>query len=207
MSWETGKPIYDRLPGAEEGYRIDEEAPGHNPEECPPVARWLTTPWDELLIELRGRIDGFPADALDPLTADEANLDWLAQFAGFTRRYWNANYPVAAKRQLIANAYEFLWPMKGTKAVIEWLIELFELDAEVYSLGAFRCNQNVIGDRLGGGALNYWVRTPLGYLRTFPQWILLEQINQLYGPAAAESSVVYDGFYCNFSVCGDPLFS
>jgi hypothetical protein len=65
----------------------------------------------------------------------------------------------------------------------------------------------VIGDRLGGGALNYWVRTPLGYLRTFPQWILLEQINQLYGPAAAESSVVYDGFYCNFSVCGDPLFS
>jgi hypothetical protein len=207
MSWETGKPIYDRLPGAEEGYRIDEEAPGHNPEECPPVARWLTTPWDELLIELRGKIDGFPADALDPMTADEANLDWLAQFAGFTGRYWNSSYPVAAKRQLIANAYEFIWPMKGTKALIEWMIALFELDAEVYSLGAFRCNQNVIGDRLGGGALNYWVRTPLGYLRTFPQWILLEQINQLYGPAAAESSVVYDGFYCNFSVCGDPLFS
>lgn len=207
MSWTTGRPIYHRLPGAEEGYQVDETVPDYNPEECPPVARWLTTPWDELLIELRGKLDDFPADALDPITADEANLDWLAQFAGFTGRYWSTSWPVAVKRQLIANAYEFIWPMKGTKTLIEWMIALFELDAEVYSLGAFRVNQNVIGDSIGGGSLNYWIRTPLGYLRTFPQWILLEQINQLYGPAAAESSVVYDGFYCNFSVCGDPLFS
>jgi hypothetical protein len=206
MSWETGKPIYNRLPGAEEGYRIDEEAPGHNPEECPPVARWLTTPWDELLIELRGRIDGFPADALDPLTADEANLDWLAQFAGFTGRYWSASWPVAVKRQLIANAYELVWPMKGTKALIEWLIALFELNGDIYLQGAFRVEENVIGDLIGGGTFQYWVRTPLEYLRTSPQWRLLEQINQLYGPAAADSGVVYDGFYCNFSVIGDPIF-
>ena len=186
MSWTTNEPIYGRLPGAEEGYRIDEAAIGYDPEECPPVARWLTTPWDELLVELRNQIDAFPADALDPLTADAANLDWLAQFAGFTGRYWNPNWPENVKRQLIANAFELIWPMKGTAFLIEWLIELFGLDGEVHLQGAFRVNQNVIGDRLGGGTLKYWVRTPLGYLRDSPQWRLLEQINELYGPAAAD---------------------
>lgn len=206
MDWKTGRPIYDRLPGAEEGYRIDESAPDYNPEECPPVARWITTPWDELLVELREKLDGFPVTALDPLTADEVNLDWLAQFAGFTGRYWSASWPTEVKRVLIANAYGFIWPNKGTRRLLEFLFTIFELDAAIFVQGEFRAGINSPGDTVGGGALNYWITASLDYLRTSAEWQQLQQFDALFGAAYAESAVVYDRWYAGFSAPGDPVF-
>jgi hypothetical protein len=203
MSWQTGRPIYDRLPGQNEAYR--KESPT---DEDPAIADWLTAPWDELLTGLRSAIDNIPQDMLDPATAKPENLDWLAQLCGFTGEYWDTSWPVAVKRELIANSLNFVWENKGTRALLEWLIDLFGLEASVYQVGAFLAGISLVGDPIGDAdsIFEYYLVVSLDYLRTSTQWKLLERLNRLYGPVYADSRVCYDGFYAGFSVVGDPIF-
>lgn len=202
MSWQTGRPIYDRLPGQNETYNKE------NPTaDDPAIADWLTSPWDELLTGLRTTIDNIPQDMLDPATAKAENLDWLAQLCGFTGDYWDSNWPVAVKRSLIANSLNYIWENKGTRDLLEWLIALFELEASVYQVGSWLAGISVVGDPIGDveSVFQYYIVVSLDYLRTSTQWKLLERLNRLYGPVYSDSRVCYDGFYAGFSVVGDPI--
>ncbi len=204
MAWDTGKPIYDRLPGDNEGYRKDQQWDGYDP--TTDVALWLTEPWDSLLMELKGKIDNLPITHLDPAAADPENLDWLAQLCGFTGEYWQTDWAVLVKRQLIANSLNFIWINKGTRPLLEWLISLFGLQVRIYLLGEFLAGINAAGDLLGGDPFNYYLLVKLAYLRNSPEWALVEKLNKLYGPVFCESRVCYEQFYAGFSVAGDPVF-
>lgn len=204
-SWQQGQPITLRLPGENSGYRKDEEWEGYDPELDPPIAHWLQDPWDKLLMDTKAKIDGFPTNYLYPETAYAEALDWLAQFCGYTGDYWSSNWPIAAKRELLRRSYDFVWQNKGTRALLEWLLALFELECRVYLLGAFLAGDTVPAI-VGGEPFLYYLLVKLRYLRTSPEWALIERLNRLFGPVYAESRVCYERFYAGFSVAGDPVF-
>ncbi|NDJ20940.1 hypothetical protein GS682_04630 [Nostoc sp. B(2019)] len=200
-AWELLRPIYKRLPIAEEKYQVSQDDPELNP-----VADWLTLPVDEYLIVVKAAVDNFYTDYLDPTTAKAENLDWLAQLCGFTGEYWETSWTEAQKRSLIANAFTFIWESKGTRAVLEFLLDTFSIQSKVYLLGEFLAGRNVAGDALGGESLEYFLLLPLAYLRTSYQWRLATKFNRLYGPVYVKSTVCYSQFFCGFSCAGDPVF-
>lgn len=204
-AWEEGKPIYKRLPGDNEGYQRDQEWEGYEPELD--VAYWLTKPWDDLLIETKQKIDDFYTNYLNPATAQPEYLDWLAQLCGFSGNYWDSQWPIAVKRSLLSNSYNFIWPNKGTRELFEWLFGVFVLEASVLVIGDFLFDVTLLDAPIGGGNLKYYIVTKLVYLRTSPEWALLEKLNELFGPVFCESRVIYEQFYFDFSVCGDLILS
>ncbi|MBW4670426.1 MAG: phage tail protein [Cyanomargarita calcarea GSE-NOS-MK-12-04C] len=189
------------LPIAEEKYQISSDD-----RELEPVADWLTAPIDELLISILQATQNFYRDYLDPVTAAPDNLDWLAQLCGFTGEHWETSWTEAQKRALIANAFIFIWESKGTRAVLEFLLETFDIQGKIYLLGEFLAGRNKAGEALGGEALEYFLLLPLAYLRTSYQWRLASKFNRLYGPVYVKSTVCYSQFYCGFSCAGDPCF-
>lgn len=195
MTWQDGKPILGRLPIESQQYQGNE------------VVEWLVDPWDRLLVAARDQGVNLYRDYFDPATCKAEAIDWLAQIAGFTGQYWDASWPLDVKRTLIAEAYLRIWPTKGSRDLLDWLIALFELQAQVYLLGDFLAGISVAGDPIGSGeGFQYWIRVPLAYLRTGASWKLVEKLNDLYGPVYCESQVCYDQFYAGFSAAGDPVF-
>jgi aminopeptidase-like protein len=200
-AWEQGRPIYKRLPIAEEKYQVASDDP-----ELDPVADWLTLPVDEYLMAIKEAVDTFYTDYLDPATARAENLDWLAQLCGFTGEYWETSWTQTQKRSLITNAFTFIWESKGTRAVLEYLLLIFDIQGKIYLLGEFLAGRNVAGDALGGDSLEYFLLLPLSYLRTSYQWRLAAKFNRLYGPVYVKSTVCFSQFFCGFSCTGDPVF-
>lgn len=193
-AWEAGRPIYNRLPEDSEQYRYN------------PVVEAVTRPWDSMLLDYRNTLALFYQNYLDPQTALPANLDWLAQCVGYTGEYWDTNWTVAQKRSLIANSHTFVWPHKGTLALLEYLLVLFAIAHQVYQPGQFLAGINAAGDALGGDLLEYFILLPLTYLRTSREWQLAERLNRLYMPAWCNSLVCYEQFYAGFTVAGEPVF-
>jgi Phage tail protein (Tail_P2_I) len=192
--WSSGRPIYHRLPEESEAYQQN------------PLVDAITTPYDAILMEYKGLVENFERDFLDPDTARVDALDWLAQLCGFTGEYWDSSWTVAQKRELIKRSHSFIWANKGSQVLLEYLLDVFSINARIYLLGQFLADINKIGDLLGGDLMRYYVMMPLEYLRTSREWELVERLNRLYMPCFADSRVVYEQFYCDFSVIGDPLF-
>lgn len=206
-SWAVQRPIYKRLPGESQAYYKDPDPDFYDPVTDPPIADWLTQWPDAELIKAKGLMDDFYFDYLNPVTCREDALDWLAQFAGFTGEYWDTSWPTEAKRALIANAYTFIWENKGSRAVMEWMIALFDLNASVYTVGVFLAGISKAGDTLGGRPLEFYLLIPgITYLRTSAEWALLEKLRVLYSPVYCKTQVCYDKFYAGFSVAGEPVF-
>lgn len=196
MSWQANRPIYGRLPEESQQYQGND------------AADWLTLPWDELLTNSRGLAQNFYATHLNPATADAANLDWLAQLSGYTGAYWDTEWPVSVKRTLIAQAFSRVWPEKGSRALLEWIIALFGLEMRVYILGDFLAGFSAAGDTLGSDSgFEYFLRVRLIYRRQGPQWALLERLNRLYSPVYVTSLVCYEQFYAGYSAAGEPVFT
>ncbi|TFI51009.1 hypothetical protein BLD44_028450 [Mastigocladus laminosus UU774] len=193
-AWEVGKPLLNRLP--EDGYQNNE------------VSSWLTTPWDEFSIGTKNKLDDLPRQ-LNPLTCDESWLDYLALLLGFTGEYWSKSYPVTVKRTLLNAAWSFLWEKRGTREVLEFVLETF-LGAgkfDVWTQGEFVVDASLLDvATIGTPELGYFVRVPVEFQRNSYQFKTANQVNRLYGAAYCDTDVVYDGFYIDFSVVGDPVF-
>lgn len=205
--WEEGRPIYYLLPGENEGFLKDPEF--NDPETDPPIAEWLTRFWDELLLEQRAIAERFYQDYLDPATClPEALTGWLAQHFGYTGAYWDDSWSVEAKRALLSNAYQGVrvWESKGTETLFYWLLDVFELEAQIYRTGSFLVGVSTLPAEIGGEPYRFYVTTGLQYLRTSLEWARLEQLRRLFTPAYCESLVCYEQFYAGFSLVGDPVF-
>lgn len=197
--WDTRRPVYHRLPQA--GYQASE--PGEIT-----VTDALTAPVDGFLMLVGGLIDSVEADYLNPETAKAANLDWLAQLCGFTGEYWDLSWSEAIKRQLIKDAYTFVWRHKGSTTLLTYLLNLFAIRGKVHVVGAFVLSSSKLGQPLGYKALEYLVLMPLdqgGYLRNSYEWILVKRFIRLYMPCFARGRVVYNRFKLGFSTLGEPL--
>lgn len=195
------RPIYHRLPIAEGKYQVHEDDT-----ELEPVADWLTAPLDANLIFVKALLENFYADYLDPLTAKPKNLDWLAQLVGFTGEYWETSWSITIKRALIKDSLSFIWQNKGTRALLEYLLQVFTINSKIYQLGQFLAGRNRAGDALGGENLEYYLLLPLTYLRTSNEWRLANKINRLYSPVFVDSKVIYSQFHAGFSCAGEVVF-
>lgn len=198
-AWQLGRPVYLRLPAEEEGYVGNE------------VADALTLWLDLFLVEVQQAAVNLERDLINPDTCRDDALDWLAQHYGYTGEYWDMTWPALTKRQLIKYSLSFVWPNKGRKILLEWLLSLFEINALVIIPGVFIAGVNQAGDFLGGVVLRYFIAMPLprhnGYLRGSTQWQLARQFNRLYMPCYCFSLICYKKFIAGLALAGDPLLN
>ena len=118
MSWNLGRPVFGRLPAC---YRNDNN--GENP------SNWLTRYWDEILVEVKFRAENFYELYLNPATAPEEWLDGMvAPLCGFTEEYYRPEWDLAIKRKLCLSAYGYIWPNRGAGHVLDWMLDLHQID-------------------------------------------------------------------------------
>ncbi len=192
-AWDEGRPIYRRLPEESEQYQGN------------PICHALTLPLDNFLVTLREKVQNVYPNFINPETCQPDALDWLAQHYGFTREYWDTTWSDSTKRTLIKNNF-WIWENKGTRAVIEFLFSIFEINARLYYFGAFLVGISKVGEPLGGEPFRFWILMPLEYRRVEGKWILTERLVKLYAPVYSLGQVVYKRFYIGFSKIGEPLF-
>ena len=194
--WSTNRPIYDRLPSDAERYNGN------------PIVDAITAPFDSILVSYKASLDNFSRDFLDPDTARSDALDWLAMNCGFTQSYWDSSWGDAQKRLLIQNSHSFIWSNKGTTRLLNFLLnDVFGLGAQIFSVGDFLADLSAADDdSVGSDQLQYYVLLPILYETFSPQFLLAQRLNYLYMPVFCDSDCVYDGFYADYSKCGDPIF-
>jgi hypothetical protein len=177
LAWDSGKPIWERLP---ECYKEND------------IALWLTAYFDELLINTKAKIDDLPRQ-LNPLDCDEAWLDVLAPLCGFTGEYWDTTWKVRAKRLLIANSFLNIWPNKGSKAVLSLVLDCFSIQHLISRRGDFIIGFSKAGDPLGSAAWEYIIYLPTIYKNPGnEQFKLTAKLNKLYGPLWCSSEIIFD---------------
>lgn len=158
-------------------------------------------------MELKDKLEHVHQDMLDPTTARAEHLDWLGQLCGYVGPYSLAPFTPAQKRILIAESFRFVWPYRGTRALLLFLIRLVGIEASIYYESDFILGLSRAGDPFGTPNLTYWIRVTLKYPRGSKEYKLMQRLNTLYGPVYCRSQVCYDRFYLGFSACGEPLFS
>ncbi len=198
-AWQLGRPVYFRLPAEEEGYVGNE------------VADALTLWLDSFLIEVKEATVNFERDFVDPDTCRSDVLDWLAQYYGYTGEHWDVTWSDLIKRQLIKYSVSFVWPNKGRKILLEWLLSLFAIKILVIVPGDFIVGINYANDLLGGVVLRYFIAMPLpnndGYLRGSKEWQLTARFNRFYMPCYCFSLICYKKFIAGLALAGDPLLN
>ncbi len=181
--WAEKRPIFKSLP--EYGWQDNE------------VADWITSAYDVVLIEFKGKILDFEKDFIDPDTAREDALDWLAQLCGYQPTYWDAGWKPHIKRELIKN-HQLVWGYKGTPELLKYLFELFGLEADIRTVGAWQVGVTAIGSAIGGDLLSYSIviNSPgrAFYLRTSDEWRLIEKLNRLFMPCWCTSATLNGSF-------------
>lgn len=200
-AWDEGRPIFLRLP--QYGWQDNE------------AADWITAAYDAMLMELKGAIENFPVDFIDPDTCRVDALDWLAQLMGYTGEYWDTQWPESTKRELIRNAQQIVWRYKGTLYLMQYLIDLFEIEAQIKLQGQWEVGITAIGSAIGGPLMLYSFSVGNDsnptYSRTSPEWRLLERLRRLYmpcwcAPATLNGNYVhYHRFRVGMSMVGDPI--
>ena len=114
-------PLIDTMPSV---YRGD------------PLAQQLGAAFDDVLAPIFGTLDCLPA-YLDPKTAPEDMLDWLAGWIGLTI---GGHETATRKRELITAGASIL-PWRGTvRSVHEAVVAAFNRETEVIEAGAATCS-------------------------------------------------------------------
>jgi len=177
-AWRTGRPILNNLPGINGGYSDND------------LSDWLTDYWDNLVVRLKVGVDDVPRQ-IDPLTCDERWLDFIAIVTGWVGLYWDVTWPVAAKRTLLANSLDFIWPEKGSSGVLSFVLTALSITHEIQQGESFIIGRNEVGDELGEIAWDYTIVLPTAYQNT-PVAQEAARINDLFGPLWCSSRIVHD---------------
>lgn len=177
QAWDTGRPILSRMPNI----YIENE-----------VTDYLTAYWDDLLIENKAKLDDLPRQ-LDPTLCDVNWLDYLAPLCGFTGEYWDASWPVSGKRQLLANSYTFIWPNKGSRLVLSFVLNALGVNHRITTGQNWIIGKSQLGvDTLGSSPWEYQIKLPTYYKLNGQEFKLATKINKLYGPLWCKSQILYD---------------
>lgn len=187
--WSNGTPIYDRLPGINGGYKND-------------VSQWLTIYFDENIINLNALMDNFN-EQLDPETCDAKYLDYLAGLFGWSGEYWSTTYPEQTKRALLANSFSLIWPQKGSKNVLAFVITAFGIPNVIQEGDSFIIGVDEVGDELGEIAWTYRIILPSQYFKS-PEEALVRKLNALFGPIWCASDIIFDdNYFGTFDIIGN----
>lgn len=188
-AWRDGRPVFNRLPGVNGGYSDNE------------VADWLTRYWDELLTTLSLGVDDVPRQ-IDPLTCDVFWLDFLAIPTGWVGLYWDTTWPESAKRLLLAASLDFIWPRKGTREVLSFVLNALAIEHVIQEGESFLIGRNEVGDALGEVAWDYTIVLPTRYQNT-PVEREARRIDSLFGPLWCSKRLVFsDDLFRTLEVVG-----
>lgn len=175
-AWNTGRPIFSRLP---EVYKNNL------------VADYLTNFFDELLYKTKLKVDDIPRQ-LNPLNCDSNWLDFLAPLCGFTGKYWDRSWQDNHKRNLLFNSYKKIWNNKGSKEGLSTVLSCFEIPHAIGSRNDFILGFSKVGvDPLGNSAYEYTIYLKNSY-RDTPQVKLVEKLNKLFGPCWCKSNIEFN---------------
>ena len=189
--WATGRPLLNILPGINGQYSSNE------------VADWVTKPWDNLFIDTKGKIENLP-NQLNPEVCDEEWLDYIAGFCGFTGEYWDKNWPVAAKRALLKESFNLIWPKKGSLGVLSYVLTAFDILHIIQEGNSFIIGVDEVGEPLGLIAWDYDILLPTQYYGT-PTADLTSRLDSLFGPCWCTKEIIYDNtFFRDLEVLGFP---
>jgi hypothetical protein len=177
-SWDTGRPIYDRLPNRNGGYEND-------------PTDWLTSFWDSLFVETKTRVDDIPDRQIDPLRCDEDWLDFLAVLFGWDSEHWQKDWSVSSKRKLLSRSLDFIWERKGSRDVLVYVLDSLEIKNRVMVRGDFIIGTNAVGDLLGANPYEFDVILPTAY-KNSSQFPLVRYIVRRFAPCWLEAHYRFD---------------
>ena len=189
-AWADRRPVYERLP--EYGYQDN------------PVADWLTQWVDSYLTGTAQTLQAF-YNELDPDTAQDSSLDYLASLVGLFGVYYDTQWSSAVKRDFIASVGT-LFSTRGTRSCIEQVLSIHGYQYSIWLSGALTLPVKLPGT-FGSNNLSFFLRLPIQYQYRGKEWREAERTLRNYAPAVVQSSVTYDRYYLGFSRLGQPLFS
>lgn len=152
---------------------------------------------DEVTAQLDADAQDFFWNHMNPNTCKAESLDWAARFCGFDGNFWDSSWTEQQKRDLI---YYFrqLWQFRGHPNTLQFLFDLFELDARIkpnngWTLGGERPvdpllpsepTTTVVGTafpiRLGGSPFQMYISIPPRYQPATPERKLVERLRKLW---------------------------
>ncbi|ALF55611.1 hypothetical protein ACX27_26660 [Nostoc piscinale CENA21] len=176
QSWETGRPIFSRLPDV---YQENS------------VADWLTVYFDEFLVGTKALVYDLP-NQFNPYTCDTRWLDYIAPLYGFSTLYWDRGWPETSKRQLLAGAYTTVWPNRGTRVALSYILSSLLIEHTIWEGSTFILGSSQLGiGTLGSGAWKYKILLPRRYAFGGYEFRLTQKIDRLFGNLWCESEVIY----------------
>lgn len=191
------RPIYTSLPGVFGQYFSDNEP-----------SNYLTSYWDSLYCNTKHSIDDLKTH-LNPLTCDAKYLPLLGVLAGFSENYAILNcFDIQCQRNIINKSHSFIWPNKGSKAVLDYLLDCLGISYTLYSVDNFLADINVAGDAIGGTGeelINFYLVSDT-ITRNSSEWNKLKLIIDLFTPIYASHTLTYEHFKAGISACGEPVF-
>lgn len=158
------------------------------------------------LSELKEETDSVP-ELLDPNTVPDEWLDYLGVCLGF-HNFWLTMRDPAVKRELLKISRLCLI-MKGTEYLLLKVIKAVTgFDVSLWNqVGPFIVGVNVLGEPLGSvTTLNSYLRLPINIVRGRFLWSEVNLAIANYGFIGTRITPVYDQFYLNVSVVGEPIF-
>lgn len=193
------RPFYSSLPGINRGYYWEE---GGN------VTDWITKPFDDKLLATKALVDDLPRQ-LNPMTCDTEFLEFIAQLMGFSDGYWRSEWKEHQKRKLLSRALNFVWRYKGSIEVLQWLLEIFDIDATVESYGGlFYADLTLTDTPIEGNGFTYFVIVKPVYERNSEEFIQARWLINKFTPVWTEVILGYDQFYTDLSLTdGEPIGS
>ncbi|MFB2876860.1 phage tail protein I [Floridanema aerugineum] len=192
-AWSEGRPVFYRLP--EKNYQDNE------------VADALTSWTDSKLVEKKEQLENF-YKYLDPDTCPDHLLDYLAFLVGMSGNYWDVKWSAKVKRDFIRYAHVFLWRTKGTLACIKKVLDIHELEYDIWSKARLYLTfkMGVNAKMYESERLRLVVRVPFKYPRQRENWKEVERSLRNYAPAVVETKVSYPYFNMGTSRIGDLMF-
>lgn len=202
MVWHNLRPIFNRLPIV---YR--EPNDGDNP------SNWLTDFWDDFYVDIKEVAEAFFERHIDPATAETENLDWAATtIYGYLGEYWNPLWSDNVKRQLMTDAYPYLWVERGTQGVIEYLLDLHQVPTfpeagKIWFVPPLYAGVNtIVPCQVAYAPFQFDIRLDSFEERTAPAWVESYRVTELYTPIWSLPIVGHKYWYVGLSRAGEGVY-
>lgn len=186
------RPVFSRLP--QRGYQDN------------PIADALTDFYDSKLTEVGTAVQSLHTK-LDPATAPESYLDWIAYLVGMVPPYYSTSWTVPVKRSIIAAANE-IFRNRGTFKGLDNAIKPHNFTYDVFSSNDLRLPFTFDGTntRFGSVTDSVFIRLPLSYTRQGYEFREAKRAIVNYTSIVTPTKACYDRFYIGFSEIDDPIF-
>lgn len=143
---------------------------------------------------------------LNPDSADEKYLDYLAYLVGLSDSYYDPQWSSDVKRQMIRLSHKTLWAKKGTLECIKAVLDAHNLKYDIWTDGV-NVLPFTLPISLGTPRLRFYIRLENTYNRKGKQWLEAERTLMNFCPAVVKGTVSYKAFILGASVIGDPVFN